>query len=233
MSIGQVEQRESEAAAPRGLAATLWAIEEELVNAITHGLGLALAIAGLVVMVVLAVQRGTAWHIVGCSVYGVSLVAVYAASTIYHGVTSSRWKAVFRTVDHACIYFIIAGSYTPFTLTVLRGTTGWILFCLVWTCAVVGTLQKVFGDTNSSALSTAVYVVMGWSALLAARPILANMDWFGIGLLVAGGLSYTLGVYFYVRDNVRYYHAIWHIFVLAGSAFHFWAVMHSVIPAVA
>ena len=233
MSIGQVEQREPEVPAPRGLAATLWAIEEELVNAITHGLGLALAIAGLVVMIVLAVQRGTAWHIVGCSVYGASLVSVYAASTIYHSVTSSHWKAVFRTVDHACIFLMIAGSYTPFTLTVLRGPTGWILFGLVWTCAILGTIQKVVGTTSSSPLSTMVYIVMGWSAVFAIRPILANMDWLGIGLLVAGGLSYTLGVYFYARDNQRYYHAVWHLFVLGGSVCHYWAVMHSVIPAVA
>jgi hemolysin III len=233
MSIGEGEQREPETPVRLGLASTLWAIEEELVNAITHGLGLAMAVAGFVVMVTLAVQRGTVWHIVGCSVYGVSLVAVYAASTIYHSVTSSRWKAVFRTVDHACIFLIIAGSYTPFTLTVLRGTTGWILFSLVWTCAILGTLQKVVGTTSNSRLSTMVYIVMGWLAVFAIRPILANIDWFGIGLLLAGGLCYTLGVYFYVRDNQRYYHAVWHIFVLAGSTCHFWAVMHCVIPAVA
>jgi hemolysin III len=233
MSIGQADHHESDAPAPHGFAATFWAAEEELVNAITHGLGLALAIAGLAVMVTLAVQRGTAWHIVGCSVYGVSLVAVYAASTIYHSVTSSRWKAIFRTIDHACIFLMIAGSYTPFTLTVLRGTTGWILFGLVWTCAILGTLQKVLGTTSSSALSTAAYIVMGWSAVFAIRPIMANMDWFGFGLLLSGGLCYTLGVFFYVRDNQRYYHAVWHIFVLAGSVCHFGAVMHSVIPSVA
>ncbi|MCA9100964.1 MAG: hemolysin III family protein [Planctomycetales bacterium] len=230
MSIGRVKPRKPDASPSPDLTGTLWAIEEELVNAITHGLGLALAVAGFVVIVTMAALRGNAWHVVACSIYGTALVAVYAASTLYHSVTSSRWKAVFRTLDHACIFLMIAGTYTPFTLTLLRGPWGWTIFGIVWTCAILGMIQKLAIHTSSSALSTTIYVAMGWTALIAARPILATFDGLTIGLLLAGGLSYTLGVYFYVRDTQRYYHAIWHIFVLAGSALHYWAVMHAVIP---
>jgi hemolysin III len=208
---------------------TLLAVEEELVNTLTHGVGLMFSLAGLYLMLVPALRHGTTWHIVGCTVYGCSLVLLYAASTLYHGVRNPRWKAILRIVDHVCIFLLIAGTYTPFTLTRLRGPWGWLLFVLVWSAAIAGITFKIRSPKRFHSVSALPYVVMGWLAVLAIKPCVELIPISGLIWLVVGGLCYTVGTIFYHADHNRYYHAIWHLFVLGGSGCHYWAVMSCVL----
>lgn len=213
---------------PRVEPATLrkiYRLEDEIANAVTHGLGLVLSIVGLCVLVALAMKEGTVWHVVGCSIYGGSLVALYLASTVYHCVWHERSKAVLRVIDHACIFLLIAGTYTPFTLTVLRGGWGWLLLALVWTFALGGIAYKLIRARHGLPESAVPYIIMGWLALVAIKPIIEQVPPGGLVWLLAGGLAYTAGTIFYNLDGRRFYHAIWHLFVLAGSAFHFCAVL--------
>ena len=205
--------------------------KEELINSITHGAGVALSIAGLAVLVTLAALKGTAWHIVGCSVYGATLVLLYTASTLYHSMRSPRVKRFFRIIDHAAIYLLIAGTYTPFTLVNLRGGWGWTLFGLVWGLAVLGVLFKIFFVDRFPIASTTVYILMGWLAVIAIKPLLAAVPSGGILWLLAGGLAYTLGVVFFAWEKIPYNHAAWHVFVLTGSICHYFAVLFYVLPA--
>ena len=205
--------------------------KEELINSITHGAGVALSIAGLAVLVTLAALRGTAWHIVSCSVYGATLVLLYTASTLYHSMRSPRVKRFFRIIDHAAIYLLIAGTYTPFTLVNLRGGWGWTLFGLVWGLAVLGVLFKIFFVDRFPIASTIVYILMGWLAVIAIKPLLAAVPSGGILWLLAGGLAYTLGVVFFAWEKIPYNHAAWHVFVLTGSICHYFAVLFYVLPA--
>jgi len=202
---------------------------EEIANSVTHGLGALLSIAGLVVLIVAASLRGTAWHIVSCSVFGASLVLLYTSSTLYHALAPNRAKRVFHVLDHSSIYVLIAGTYTPFTLVTLRGPWGWTLFAIVWTLAVLGILFKSFGAHRRPFMSTAVYILMGWCVAVALRPLLAALPWEGFLWLLAGGLSYTAGVAFFALRH-KYAHSIWHLFVLAGSVCHYVAVYRFVIP---
>jgi len=214
----QVEQ-------PRSAAVrTLLAVEEELANSVTHGVGLALSLLGLYSMLVLAINQGTTWHIVGFSIYGCSLVLLYAASTLYHSARCPRWKGALRIVDHVCIFLLIAGTYTPFTLTRLRGPWGWMLFALVWSAAIAGIAFKIRSPRRFQSVSALPYICMGWLAVLAIKPCLELIPPHELVWLVAGGLCYTVGTVFYHADRVPYFHAIWHLFVLAGSACHYWAV---------
>lgn len=209
---------------------TQCAFTEELANSLTHGIGLALSLAGLAMLVILASLKGTAWHIVSCSVYGSTLVLLYAASTLYHSLRAPRVKQILRVVDHAAIYLLIAGTYTPFTLVNLRGSWGWTLFGVVWGLALLGIVSKVFFADRFRIVSTAVYLIMGWLVVIALKPLLALVPSGGILWLLAGGLAYTFGVVFYVWPRVPYGHAIWHLFVLAGSFCHYLAVLLYVIP---
>jgi len=202
---------------------------EEIANSLTHGVGLALSIAGFVVLVVLAAMRGSAWRIVSCAVYGSTLICLYTASTLYHGIRSRRLKRVLKICDHSAIYLLIAGTYTPFLLVNLRGSWGWSLFAVIWGLAMAGILFKVWFVEHFSILSTAVYVVMGWLALVAVKPMLLRIPLSGLFWLLAGGVLYTAGVVFYAWKKVPYNHAIWHGFVLAGSTCHYVAVLCSVI----
>lgn len=202
---------------------------EEIANSITHGVGTALSVAGLVVMVVLAASSGTYVHVVACSVYGASLVLLYLFSTLYHALTNARAKRVFRILDHVSIYLLIAGTYTPFTLVTLHGAWGWVLFGIVWTLAALGIVFKCFFTGRMQGLSTAVYILMGWTAVVAIRPLLHVLPWSGFLWLLAGGVLYTLGVVFYAWHR-KYAHTMWHLFVLAGSACHFVAVCRYVLP---
>ncbi len=204
-------------------------IGEELANSLTHGLGLLLAVAALSVLVTFASLNGEPYRIVACSVYGASLVILYLASTLYHAVRAPRAKRMLRIFDHAAIYLLIAGTYTPFTLVSLRGGWGWTLFGLVWGLGMTGVLLKLVFHTRFEVLSTLAYVAMGWVVLVAIKPVAAALPASGIAWLVAGGLAYTLGVIFYAWER-PYHHAIWHLFVLAGSAFHFVAVLRYVVP---
>jgi hemolysin III len=203
---------------------------EEIANAITHGIGLLLSIAGFVVLLVLAALRGTAWHIVACSIYGATLICLYAASTLYHAVISRRVKRALRIFDHSAIYLLIAGTYTPFLLVSLRGPWGWSLFGVIWGLALAGVLFKFWFVERFAILSTAVYIAMGWLVVIAAKPVITHLRLTAIIWLLAGGLAYTGGVIFFAAKRIPYSHAIWHLFVLAGSICHYFAVLSTVIP---
>lgn len=198
---------------------------EEIANAITHGLGALLAIAALVLLIVFAAFDGNVWHVVSFSVFGATLVVLYMASTLYHSLTNQRAKILFRKFDHMSIYLLIAGSYTPFCLTVLNNWIGWTLFGVVWASAVLGIVLKAFYTGKNERLSTLLYVVMGWAALFAIKPIYDAVSLTTFLLLIGGGMCYTLGTVFFVKDKIRYFHSIWHLFVLGGSVLHFFAVL--------
>jgi hemolysin III len=190
-----------------------------------------LSVVGLVTLVILSVMRGSAWHIAGCTTFGVTLVLLYAASTLYHTFHAPRLNRILKKLDHTAIYLLIAGTYTPFTLVNLRGFWGWTLFALVWGLSVFGILWKLFHVERFPIVSTVVYVAMGWSVLIAVKPVLSAVPLSGIVWLLAGGLLYTVGVAFYASKRVPYNHAIWHVFVMAGSVCHYFAVMFYVLPA--
>jgi len=201
---------------------------EELANSITHGLGALLSIAGLVFLLIVAITRGTALHVTAVAVFGTTLILLYLASTLYHALTPPRAKRVFQILDHSAIYLLIAGTYTPFTLITLRGVWGWSLFAVIWSLAIFGVVFKSIWIERYAILSTAVYVLMGWCAIIAIRPLLRGLPWDGFLWLLAGGLSYTAGVIFY-SSHRRYAHSVWHLFVLGGSACHYWAIYRYVL----
>ena len=193
----------------------------ERLNTITHLIGAALALAGLVVLVVNASLQGDPWKIVSFSVYGATLVALYFFSTIYHGISSTA-KPIFQKFDHAAIYLLIAGSYTPFTLVTLRGAWGWSLFGVIWGLAIVGIVQDVFLQTKHRILSVVIYLLMGWLAMAAIQPLARVLPRAGMVWMVAGGVFYTVGVVFYALDKrIPHGHGIFHFFVLAGSICHY------------
>ena len=202
----------------------------ELANSVTHGAGLGLSVAGCAVLVTLAALRGNAWHIVACSVYGATLVCLYGASTVYHSVRSPRLKRVLRIVDHSSIYLLIAGTYTPFTLVNLRGGWGWSLFGVVWGLTLAGILFKIWFVDHFPVASAVVYLLMGWMALVAIKPLFAMVPVAGLVWIFAGGLLYTAGVGFFAWEKLPYHHAIWHVFVIGGSVCHYIAVMRYVLP---
>ncbi len=203
---------------------------EEVASSITHAVGGLLAVAALTLMVVLAVGGGDARRVVSVSVYGATLVFMYVASTAYHLVRPARAKRVLRILDHSSIYLLIAGTYTPVALCAMRGEWGWSLFGITWGLAVVGVVIKSFYVDRYELLSTLLYVAMGWIALIAVKPLWIALPAGGLGWLIGGGLAYTAGVAFFVWDHLPFNHAIWHLFVLAGSACHFLAVLLYVVP---
>jgi hemolysin III len=211
----------------------LYTAGEEVAHALTHGLGVVLAIAGLCVMVARATLYGNAWHIVVAAIFGTTLVLMYTASTLYHSIPGEQLpntKKILRIVDHSSIYLLIAGSYTPFTLVTLSGLWGWSLFALTWGLALAGVTFKLFATGRFEKLSLAIYLGMGWCVLLAIKPLVRTLEPGGLVLLIAGGLAYSGGVGFYVWERLRYHHAIWHAFVLAGSLLQYFAVLFYVIP---
>jgi hemolysin III len=203
---------------------------EELANTITHGFGLVLSIAGFVTLLVLAALSGGTLLAAACIVYGLSLIVLYAASTIYHGTTSPELKNALRVVDHCCIYLLIAGSYTPFGLVILNGTLGQSLLATIWAFAIVGILTKLIFPNRFPAVSVISYLVMGWLGAVALQPMLEALGLAAVILAVAGGLSYSLGVIFFALHRVPHNHAIFHVFVLGGSILHFAAVTIYVVP---
>lgn len=198
---------------------------EEIANSISHGAGLVLAIAATPILIVAAVRYGTAWNTVGVSVFAASMISLYLASTLYHALTHDRAKRFFRVLDHSAIFILIAGTYTPFTLGVLRGPWGWTLFGLVWGLAVVGLIKKAIFGARYVWLSIVLYLVMGWLVVIAAPQVLQRVPLTGLALILAGGLAYTGGVGFFAAHRVRYAHFAWHLFVIAGTACHFFAVL--------
>jgi hemolysin III len=207
---------------------------EEIANSLTHGVGLAASVAAAPILILTAARSDDAWRVFAASLFVATLIFLYAASTIYHAIPGSgeaRAKVICRRVDHAAIYLLIAGTYTPVALVTLRGPWGWSLLGVIWGLAVVGVvLKSVFGVARLGAFSTAVYLAMGWLAVVAIRPLLANLELGALLWLLGGGIAYSAGVAFYVWERQRYSHAIWHLFVLGGSACHAWAVLAYVLP---
>jgi hemolysin III len=197
----------------------------ERFNSITHLVGALLALTGSVLLIVLAVRSGDPWRIVSFSIYGAMLLILYLVSTLYHSV-AGRSKDVLRKFDHCAIYLLIAGSYTPFALVTLRGPWGWSLFGVVWGLALLGVLQEIWLARGARIISLVIYLLMGWLAIIAVVPLIDALSWNGFLWLAAGGLFYTLGIVFYATDHkVRHGHGVWHLFVLAGSACHYFAVL--------
>jgi hemolysin III len=198
---------------------------EEIANSISHGIGFLAALAATPVLLVVAVQHHTAAAVVGASIFAATVLVLYLASTLYHALPKSSAKRLFRALDHGAIFLLIAGTYTPFTLGVLRGAWGWTLFGLVWGLALVGVVLKGLGGLRYPVLSTALYLLMGWLALIAVRPLWLRVPETGLMWLLAGGIAYTGGVAFFAAKRLRYSHFIWHLCVLAGTTCHFVAVL--------
>jgi hemolysin III len=198
---------------------------EEIANSISHGIGLGLAITATPILIVAAARGGTAWNVVGVSVFATSMILLYLASTLYHAIPHDRAKQFLRVLDHGAIFLLIAGTYTPFTLGVMRGPWGWTIFGLIWSFAVFGLTMKAIFGARHQWLTVPLYLVMGWLVVIAAPHILFSMPWPALGLLLAGGFAYSGGVLFFRAHSVRYSHFAWHLFVIAGTAFHFFAVL--------
>jgi hemolysin III len=203
---------------------------EELANSLTHGLGAVLSVAGLVLLMVYAGLHGDGWHVVSTAIFGTTLVLLYTASTLYHSLRGERLKQRLQKFDHAAIFLLIAGSYTPFLLVTLRGPWGWSLFGVIWALAVAGVTLKFWLAGRFRVVSTLIYLAMGWLVLVAIKPLVATLPAGGMKLLVAGGLWYTGGAAFYLWKRLPYHHAIWHLCVLGGSACHWAAVFVYVVP---
>jgi len=198
---------------------------EEIANSVSHGIGLLAALAAFPVLVLAALQRGNAMEIAGASVFATTVVLLYLSSTLFHAFPQCRAKRVFQILDHSAIYLLIAGTYTPFTLGVLHGAWGWTLFGLVWSLAAAGTLLKVLGGIRYNTFSTFVYLAMGWLVVIAADAVWTVVPGWGIFWLFAGGIAYTAGAAFFLAERIRYFHFVWHLFVIAGTACHFVAVL--------
>ena len=203
---------------------------EEFANALTHGLGATAALAGGAVLIALAARFGDGWQLIGAIVFGLCLLLLYIASTLYHAVRHPVAKARLKVFDHCAIYLLIAGTYTPFTLVGLRGPLGWWLFGAIWVLALAGVVFKLFFTGRFKLLSTLIYIAMGWLVVIAIVPVFRALDAWTFCWLLAGGAFYTLGTFFYHRPSMRYSHAVWHMFVIAGSVCHYVSVMAQVVP---
>lgn len=197
-----------------------YSVGEEIANAVTHGVGVALSIAALVALSVLSAFTRDPWRIAGAVTFGVTLILLYASSTLYHSISNERARHVLKVLDHASIYLLIAGTYTPFTLVTLRPEGGLRLFVVIWALAIAGVALESFWVYRPKWVSTIVYLAMGWLVVVVIRPLSAALDPRGVAMLAAGGAAYTLGTLFYLAKRVRYMHMVWHLFVLAGSALH-------------
>ena len=208
-----------------------YTVAEEIANAVTHGVGVALAVAGLTLLVVFAALRGDAWTVTGCAIFGATLVLLYTASTLYHSIPHPRAKGILRIFDHSAIYLLIAGTYTPITLVTLRGPIGWSLLVTVWSLAVLGVVLGFLVKRRKGLVTSILSVIMGWLAIAGIKPLFHAMDGGGLLLILLGGIFYTGGIAFYGWRRLPYNHAVWHLFVLGGSILHFFAVLLYVIPA--
>jgi hemolysin III len=206
-------------------------VREEVVHTVTHGIGIVFGIVGLVILISYATSCGSARHIVGCCIFCAALIILYSASTLYHGIQHPAAKKILRTADHSAIYLLIAGTYTPFTLVNLQGALGWSLLGVVWGIALLGIILQFTPLRKYSNIRLILYLVMGWSIIVAIKPLAASVPPGAFKLIVAGGLSYTAGVAFYLWRGLPYHHAIWHLFVLSGSVLHYFAVLLAISPA--
>ncbi len=207
-----------------------YAFGDELASSVIHGIGILLSIAGLATLVAFAALYGDTRAVVASAVFGSTLILCYTASTLYHSIPGALAKQVLRTFDHIAIFLLIAGTYTPFTLIALPGAWGWSLFCIVWTLALMGSALELGLLKKYRKLAVLMYVGMGWVGVVAFKPLMAHLQTGGMVLLLAGGAAYTLGVPFYLWRKLPYHHTVWHFFVLAGSVFHFLAVLLYVLP---
>jgi len=200
---------------------------EEIANSVSHAIGIVLAIAGVTLLVIFGALYGTVWHIVSFSVFGASMITLYLASTLFHGAKNLRLKVKLNKFDHSAIYLLIAGSYTPIALVSLRGWVGWTIFGLIWALAIAGIIYKIwFYSSKWRKLSTWLYVVMGWLVIVAIVPVIENVPETSLWFLLAGGLSYTAGVVFYLYHRIPFFHLVFHLFILGGSICHFFAFLY-------
>lgn len=205
-----------------------YTIQEEIWSSLIHGIGIALSIAGLIVLVTLAAQDGNVWVVVSTAIFGVSMVVLYTASTLYHAIPNPEIKLKLKKFDHISIYYLIAGTYTPFMLVNMRGSVGWTVFGIIWGLALIGTVLKLCTQSSGTkAWSIGLYLLMGWLVVFASKQLAARLPDIGLTFLVLGGLFYTLGIFFYVWKSRQYTHAVWHFFVLSGTIMHFFAVLYS------
>lgn len=207
-----------------------YSFREEVANSVTHGFGVALAVIGMVTLLILGFVYGDGWQVISFAVYGISLVIVYLASTLYHGIQQPSAKKVLRHFDHTAIYIFIAGTYTPFLLIGIQGVMGWTILAIVWVMAAAGILWKIFFLGRFNVLDTILYLFMGWMGVMAFRSLLVNIPLTGVILLLAGGVVYSAGVIFYAWNKLPFNHAIWHLFVMGGSICHYFAIV-TLIPA--
>jgi len=205
-----------------------YAASEEIASIITHGLGVLLSIAGLVVLIITASSNGDVWHIVSFSIFGSTLITLYSASTLYHSISNPLLKIGLKKFDHSAIFLLIAGTYTPFLLVHLRGALGWSLFGVIWTLAATGILIKLFCIQRVKKISVGLYLFMGWLCLIAMHGLMHALPPVSISLLIIGGVFYTAGVVFYSWKRLTHHHAVWHLFVIGGSISHFFSVLKSV-----
>jgi len=203
---------------------------EEIAHSVTHGIGIVFGIVGLFVLISHASSCGSARYIVGCSIFCATLIILYSASTLYHGIQHPTAKKFFRIADHSAIYLLIAGTYTPFTLVNLQGAWGWSLFGVAWGIALLGIILQFSPLRKYSHIRLILYLTMGWAIIVAIKPLAASVPLSALKMIVAGGLSYTVGIVFYLWRRLPYHHAIWHLFVLAGSVQHYLAVFWSMDP---
>ncbi len=208
----------------------LYSLGEEIANSLSHGLGAALSVAGLVVLVVLAARLGDPWRVTSFAIYGSTLIILYLASSLYHGIQNQRVKRVLQTIDHAGIYLLIAGTYTPILLVSMRGAWGWALFGVIWGLALMGVVLQSLSFKHLRRVELFTYLMMGWLCVIAWRELSASISSAGLIWIAVGGAFYTTGVIFYVWHKLPYHHAVWHLFVLAGSASHFFAMLFHVLP---
>ncbi len=214
----------------RGGDSPRYSFGEEIVNSISHGLGIVLSIAGLGFLTAFSALYGNVWHIISCSIFAATLILAYTASTLYHSIQQTKVKHILRIIDHSAIFFLIAGTYTPFTLVSLHGPLGWTLFAFIWILALLGVIFQFLLIHRFRFFSLLVYLAMGWAVIPVIKPLSQAVEPGGLFLLLLGGLAYSLGVPFYIWRNLPYHHGIWHLFVLTGSIFHFFAVLFFVIP---
>ena len=205
-----------------------YTVREEIWSSLIHGIGIALSLAGLIVLVTMAAQNGNVWVVVSTAIFGVSMVVLYTASTLYHAIPTPEIKLKLKKFDHISIYYLIAGTYTPFMLVNMRGSVGWTVFGIIWGLALIGTVLKLCTQgSGTKAWSIGLSLLMGWLVVFASKQLAARLPDIGLTFLVLGGLFYTLGIFFYVWKSRQYTHAVWHFFVLSGTVMHFFAVLYS------
>lgn len=206
-----------------------YTLGEEIFNSISHGAGTLLALGGTAVLIVLSAIYSDAWAVVSTAIYGASLIILYTMSTLYHAITDETAKKFFRIMDHNTIFFLIAGTYTPITLAVMGGALGWTLFGIVWGAAAVGIVFNSIDLEKFSKPSIVCYILMGWVVIFAIKPLIEATSPFFLTFLLLGGIFYTLGIIFYAIKKIKYFHSVWHLFTVAGSAFHYFAILHEIV----